>query len=1156
MGTLVACPRCGFNNPPGARFCASCGHPQSLTCPECGAPVVEGARFCASCGIPLTGPTPTPRDGVPVLTAEARKVVTVLFADLVGSTGLTERLDPEEARDVIRKFYDVVQHVVERWFAGSVANLMGDAVLAVFGLPVAHEDDPERAVRAGLAIRDAMPVLNGHLAATHGVQLAVRVGINTGEVVAASGSTFDRDFLVSDAVTTAARLQQTVAPGTVIVGDRTYRSTRDAIEYRGMPPLGVKGKDAPVEVWTAVAPLPERADIKRATAPLVGRHAELGLLRHLYQRSREEERPHLVTIFGQPGVGKSRLLREFLAEVRELAPPPLVLRGRSAAFGGQIGYHALLDILRFQAGLLDTDPAETVREKLTRWLSDALPGRLDLLDGLLLTFGVQDGVSGDPVQIRQRLFETWQELIGGLAATRPIILALEDLHWADDGVLDLVQHLAEHLEASLLLISLARPDLLERRPLWGGGRRNATTIDLPPLRMDEAEQLVTALGSEGLRPDLVKLIAQRAEGNPLFAEELVRMMLESSTPGAAIPDTVQAVITARIDRLQQPERRALQAAAVVGRSFWRSAIAPIAGLSSDDTQRAIGALIDKELVVARPRSSIAGEREYAFRHILTRDVAYQILPRSQRQRAHLEAARWIESTMGERAEEVVEILAEHLRLAGDDTRAAAYLHRAGNKARRLYANGDAIRFFSQALEASEKAGLPLAQIAVVHRDRGDVYQLRGDYPAAMADFERGRDLAVRTGERALEAVLENRIGLVHHRQTHLEHAQTHYQRAAALARQIGDRLTLGQSLVDLANVSWDRGEIKLEDMAFMEGLTLLREAGDRASLARGLNLLCMAHLRLGNGEDAIAAATEARSAAHAAGDKSKEATSLSYLAVVNMYLGRYRQALDHGRDALTLAQEIEDRRRMAYTLDFLGRVQLSLGEWGEAIRLLREDLPLVREFAKGHLPWALLYMGIALDEIGSHEAATGFFRECAAIDPTAATFWQPIFICRVLVTRLARDGVALRAAAREIEELPWEGFVPAEAESLLPVGSTLVELGEVEGVRRFVAARRGSVEKLGAPPAFAALATLDGALALADRRVDDALGLLEQAVRWSRQTGNVVTERAALELRIRAASDPADRAALKSLLTRVANSLPDDLRTVFLASPRAALLRE
>jgi len=1146
MSASLACWNCGAPNPPSARFCSTCGKPQGQACPECGAPVAEDARFCGSCGIRLRREPPA-RGEAPVLTAETRKVVTVLFADLVGSTSLTESLDPEEAREVVGKFYTVVQGVVEGWYEGTVANYMGDAVLAVFGLPTAHEDDPERAVRAGLAIQQAMPVLNTHLAASHGVQLATRVGINTGEVVAESGSTFQRDFLVSDAVTTAARLQQTVTPGTVVVGERTYRLTKETIEYRDLPPLPVKGKDTPLRVWAAVAALPERAEIRRITAPLVGRHGELGILRSLYQRSRDDARVHLVTITGEPGVGKSRLLREFLAEIRDGEPRPLVLRGRSAAFGGQIGYHALLDILRFQAGLMDTDPPEVVRAKIASWLNEILPGRADLLEGLLLTFGGETG--GDPELNRRRLFEAWQGLITGLAAQRPLVLALEDVHWADDAVLDLVTVLTEHgAGIPLFIVCLARPELMDRRPVWGGGRRNATTIDLAPLSAHEAEQLVAALARQGLSADAVRTIARRAEGNALFVEELVRMMMEGGAPGAEIPETVQAVLTARIDRLPPVERRALQAAAVVGRTFWPSAVSVISGLTADQVTAAIDTLVARDLVVARPISSIAAEHEYAFRHILTRDVAYTLLPRAQRQRAHAETARWMGSRLGARLEEVVEILAEHLRVAGDE-RAAEYLHRAGQKARRQYANADAVRLFTQALEAAAP-GAP-ALLAAIYRDRGDVYQLTGEYAPALADFESGLRAARDAGNRALVAVLQNKIGMIYHRQTELDEAERRFREAAEVARAAGARLALGQTLIDLANVAWDRGRMSPDHPALVEGLQLLREAGDPAALARGLNLLCMAYVGAGLGNEAIAAATEGLTSARAAGDKSRQATSLSYLCVIHGFRGHYRTALPHGFEALRLAEEIGDRRRAAYTHFFIGRIQAAFGQWAEAVQNLEAARVGIHGLARIQYPWLYYFSGLAHDQIGDIAQAKAMWRSAAGVESHSPAWRQISLVAAADLARAEGDHRGLARALDELVGLPGGVFIPSDAEAVLTAGEAFLDTGRFDDFHRYVEARRPGLLRFASAPALASLAIVDARLA-ARGKEEDVSALLDQALTWSRQSEDVVREWRALELRSEVLGRPEDRTALRAFIERMAHTLPETRRVQFLASPRAA----
>lgn len=1150
VSTSLACPRCGSTNPPGAKFCANCGLAQDVRCPECGAEVTRGARFCSNCGIPLTGGARA-EPGLTGGPAEARKVVTVLFADLAGSTALTQRLDPEEARQVVGRFYDVVQHIVERWFAGSVANYLGDGVLAVFGLPAAHEDDPERAVRAGLAIRDAMPVLNDHLSSTFGVQLAVRVGINTGEVVAASGSTFDRDFLVSDAVTTAARLQQTVAAGAVVVGERTYRLTSGTIEYHELPRMQVKGKDEALAVWGAVRALPEPSDVRRITAPLVGRHGELALLRHLYQRAQDDARAHLVTIMGQPGIGKSRLLREFLAELRETDPVPLVLRGRSVAFGWQIGYHALLDVLRMQAGLMDTDPPDAVRAKLSHWLGDALPGQDALLDGLLLTFG-SDEADADPGRVRRQLFEAWVGLVSALAASQPVVLAFEDLHWADDGVLDLIELLAERASAlPVFMVCLARPELLERRTSWGGGRRNATTIDLSPLRANEVEQLVASLGSQGLASDVLRTIAQRAEGNPLFVEELVRMIMEGSTPGAQIPDTVQAVITARIDRLPAPERRALQAAAVIGRTFWPSAVADLAAQDAAETGRVLEALIGKELIVQRPASTIAGEREYAFRHILTRDVAYNMLPRTHRQAAHAQIVRWLEGRLGGRIEEVVEVLAEHLRVAGDE-RAPAYLHRAGNKARRQYANADALRLFAQALDASAQTPTDAALVAAIHRDRGDVHQLLGEYTAAMDAYETGLREARRAHAASLEAVLRNKIGVIHHRQMHLEAAERHFMEAAAVARAAGDEAILGQTLIDLANIAWDRGAMPPDHPALREGLARLRAAGDHAGVARALNLLCMGFVGTGAGEEALAAAVEGLTAARAAGDRSREATSLSYLCVINGFLGRYRAALQHGTEALRIAEEIGDRRRAAYTRFFLGRVQTSFGMWPEALDNLEIARSMIHGLARIQYPWLYYFSGLAYQLTGDLDGAAAMWRAGAKVESRSPAWRQISLISAIEVARYDRDGDALTRALDEAMSLPGGTFIPSDVEATLLIGEALLDAGRPEDLDAFVAARRPGLEHFGALPGLASLAMLDALLAARAGDLARADAQLARAVRWSDEAEDAHRGWRARELRVELLAQDDDRASLREFLQQMAERLADPLRARFLGNPRVA----
>lgn len=595
---------------------------------------------------------------------------------------------------------------------------------------------------------------------------------------------------------------------------------------------------------------------------------------------------------------------------------------------------------------------------------------------------------------------------------------------------------------------------------------------------------------------------------------------------------------------------------MIGRTFWPSAVSEMAGLPIEDTARAIAGLAAKDLVAGRPQSAIAGEMEYAFRQILTREVAYGMLPRSQRQRAHALAARWLEARLGERAEEAVEILAEHFRLAGDHTAAAAYLRRAASKARMLYANADAMRLFDQALHAAQRAGLT-QEIPHLHLGRGDVHQLLGAYPAALADFEAGLAAAQQITDRALEAILENRIGLIRHRETRLEEAEAHFARAAALAREAGDDRTLGQSLVDLANIAWDSGDMEAADRILSEGVALLRGSGDPSGLARALNLRCMVHLAMGDGQGAIAAAEEALAAAREAGDKSREATSLSYLGVVHAWMGRPRTAIQYQMDSLSLAEAIGDRRRATYAREFLAQAYHDMGEWGEAIRLTLEFLLTAHQVTPLELPFNYMFLGQIYSEIGDMEHAREALRAASASAATARSLgWQKVaMLSAVQLARLEGDTEALNQALDRFMQAEVGAFVPSDGIALLPVGEALIETGRLDELRAMLAQVRPSIEKMDSSPYLASLAIVEARLAVHDGNMYAASALLDQAVRWVSGGNGAIMLRRALELRVLLFNQPEDREALERLHTRIAASLPEDLREVFLASQRVALVR-
>jgi class 3 adenylate cyclase/tetratricopeptide (TPR) repeat protein len=678
---MVVCPSCGSENRPDARFCGRCGASIGEACPRCGADRPSDARFCSSCGLEFA----------PAATGEERKLVSVLFADVTGSTELGERLDAERLREVMDSFFAAMRTEIEAE-GGTVEKFIGDAVMAAFGVPAAHEDDPARAVRAALRMRRRLDSLNQELTQAHGVALAMRVGVNTGEVLAVTAPRPGEAMVTGDAVNVAARLEQVAEPGQILVGERTARAAR-GFRFRDAGPVELRGKAEPARAFLVLQPEEVDAEVPAAPergipgirAPLVGRDSELDVLTSLYDRVATEGRPHLVTISGDPGVGKSRLTAEFLGTVEGRSPAPTIVRGRCLPYGEGVTYWPLAEILKVMAGVLDTDPPDLVLEKIQKVgkdlvTSDLAPDPKRAIAALAYTVGV--AVPGfsfaemAPRQVRLETHSAWRSFFTALAKRSPLLVVVEDIHWADPALLDLLEETADRVEGPVLFVCPARPELTDRRPDWGGGKRNYSSLFLDPLTSEDSDRLVgLLLAVEDLPESLRRRILERAEGNPFFLEEIIRQLIDAggivregdrwrAKPGVedvAIPDTIQGVLAARIDLLVPEEKRALQAAAVVGRVFWTGAVGVV--VDGQGPPEAVDELLERverrELVLSRLSSAVSGQREYIFKHILTRDVTYESLPRRDRAEAHARVARWMESTVGERRMEFVELLAHH-----------------------------------------------------------------------------------------------------------------------------------------------------------------------------------------------------------------------------------------------------------------------------------------------------------------------------------------------------------------------------------------------------------------------------------------------------------------------------------------------------------------
>ena len=638
------------------------------TCPTCGQENPAGARFCNACGAPLP-------ESAPAL-VEERKIVTILFVDLVGFTARSEQLDPEDVRAIQTPYFARVRSAIES-FGGTVEKYIGDAVMAVFGAPVAHGDDPERAVRAALSI-------------VEGVDLDVRIAVNTGEaLVSLAANPAQSEGLVSgDVVNTAARLQSAAPVNGILVGAETYLATRTAIAYEELEPVLAKGKQEPVPVWRVLGP---RVDLGARTAssvPMLGRTSELDALLGIWERVVADRRPQLVTLFGPAGIGKSRLSSEFTKAVQQ--GDGRVVWGRSLPYGEVTPYGSFAAQVKQIAGMFDTDPVDEAAAKLERATRDLLAGdAAEVASHIGMLIGVgQEGGAGD----RQTLFYSARRFVEAIAEGEPTVLIFEDIHLAAASMLDLLETLASRVrDVPLLLLTQARPELLAERPTWGGGLPTYTALQLEALSREDSAELARRLfDAAGAAARATAALADTAEGNPLFLEELVASVAEGRGDASDLPTSIRGIVAARIDALPGPEREALLDAAVVGKVFWPGALAAT-------TSETLDALEGRDLIRRDPISRLGGEHpQFAFKHQLIREVAYATLPRARRRERHEAIALFLEEAVGEIGD-VAPALAQHWREAGHVDRAVRYYVDAGDVANRGWAKGEAAGYYRRAL---------------------------------------------------------------------------------------------------------------------------------------------------------------------------------------------------------------------------------------------------------------------------------------------------------------------------------------------------------------------------------------------------------------------------------------------------------------------------
>ena len=843
-----------------------------------------------------------------------RKLATVLFVDLVDSTALVTSSDPEVVRRRVQTYFERVSHCVTT-HGGIVEKFAGDAVMAAFGIPQAHEDDAERAVRAALAILDGV----------HELELEARIGIESGEVVADDS---DSTFATGEAVNVAARLQQAADPGQVLLGPGAHRLTLGRVEVEDVGPVELKGLEREIWAWHALS---GKADEVREMqqAPLVGRDSELELLQNTYDRALRDRRAHLFTIYGEAGVGKSRLSREFSQAIEGAT----VLSGRSLPYGEGVTYWPLAEMVKCAAGIVDDDPLDVAIEKLRSFCEDEV-----VADLLGLASGVLEAVQAERSQ--QEIAWAGREWAQRVAQEQPLVLVFEDIHWAEEPLLELIEHLVTWVrEAPLLVITLARPELLDIRPGWGGGRVRATSIELEPLGPNESEELIDALGGT-LDPSERQAVLAKTEGNPLFVEETVRMLAEEGSEGIGrIPDTLQALIAARIDRLAPEAKALLQRAAVIGRVFWEGALERLSP-ELDSLEETLDDLRLREFVLDEERSSIRGEKAYKFKHVLIREVAYSGLSKSARAEHHARFAEWLKERAGE---ELLEIRAFHLDRATAllteldgaapvelQKEAAEALAEAGLRAFAREANRTARQHFVRAVELEPT--LRRRYLAARAADR------LSDLPAVSREMEEVLAAAIAEGDgwtqgRALITLAEAAVM----REGDVRAAEEMVDNALAVLEP-DDHNGRYRALRAHATIAWMRGDLAKEEQVMLEALELARASGHKgfeSEAADELASVYLARLELDRAEPLI---EQAILLAEESGSAEARGRALRFAG--QLYL--YRRELDDAEAALEAAREHLAEAGAAWmlgrTLNFAAWTARHKGELDKAERLFRESI--------------------------------------------------------------------------------------------------------------------------------------------------------------------------------------------------------------------------
>jgi predicted ATPase/class 3 adenylate cyclase len=1005
-------------------------------CPSCGTEALAGARFCPGCGAELAE------------AREIRKTVSILICDWVDSTSLGSGLDAESLRRVQESFNAEARRVLER-HGGTVEKFIGDAVMAVFGIPQAHEDDALRAVRAAVELREALASLNARLERELGVRLEVRTAVNTGEVVAGD-SAAGQAFVTGDPVVVTKRLEEAATSGEILIGEATRRLVRDAALVEVADDVPAKGKPEPLVAWRLLAVITGAPPFaRRLDAPFVGRERELALLRQAFERAASGSSGHLFTVLGLAGVGKSRLVRELVGEAGDRST---VLVGHCLPYGDGITFWPLVDVVRRAAAIGHNLDAASARARIAELVA-AEPEADLVADRLASAVGLLDAQTST-----EETFWAVRRLLNALARRRPVVLAFDDLQWAEPTFLDLVEHLAEWIrDLPVLLVCLARPQLLEQRPAWAGGWPNASTIMLEPLREPECGELVDGLlGAGGLPDETKQEIAAASEGNPLFVEELLAMLIEDEVlrresgrwlagdlSSMRVPPTIQALLGARLDRLGRRERSVLEVASVAGRSFSRAAVAEL--IDEPGLDVLLGALVRSDLL--RPE---LGADAYRFRHLLIRDAAYAATPKERRAHLHERHAGWLERTHGDRLGEVEEIVGYHLEQAhrlqselgrADENLAARAGERLSAAGRRALGRGD----ISAAANLLHRAAALLPAAAPRRTELlpelGSALVLAGEFEQAEAVLTEAIERAAATGNRRLElhaqlerAFLRSLTGP----EGSVEELRRISERAIPQLESLGDDLGLAKAWRRIADVHWMTNRWDEQERALERALVHAERAGDAREAAGALMRIALA-LYYGPVPAPAAIHRAEEILDRARGTRAVESTFIVSLAGLHAMSGRFDEARELFARGRAIVDELGLKVWLAGFSLVASDIEMLAGDPGAAEAHLRAGYEALHGMGdRGLLSTVAAALARAIYAQGRYEEAERFTEISEDLDGRGN-------IASQIGWRATRGKVlAHRRDFEQAESLAREAVAIAErTDDLAQRGRALLDLAEV-----------------------------------------------------------------------------------------------------------------